>query len=318
MKTQPTTAMLVVVHGAVIFEYGDIARPSKVASVRKSVLSMLYGNYVKSGKIDLNKTVVDLRLEDKQPFLEIEKHATLEQLLTARSGIYLPNGSYGQDEVTPKRGSEYPGTHFFYNNWDFNAAGTAFEKLTGRKLYDALETDLVKPLGLQDFQRSLQKKVPVEVSLHPEYAMSLSTRDMARLGLLMARYGNWNGKQVIPTDWCGWTTSLTTRFEEINPTALRVRGQMDRWGYGMLWWVWDAPVFPGRVYNGPLQGAYSAVGAGGQFITVLPRADMVIAHKVDIDGDPKAQMSAVDYDAVLAMVIASQCPGTCKDPTVSQ
>src|SRR5206468_10055702 len=104
---------------------------------------------------------------------------------------------------------------------------------------------------------------------------------------------------------------------EINPTALRVRGQMDRWGYWMLWWVWDAPVFPGRVYTGPLQGAYSAMGAGGQFITVLPRVDVVIAHKVDIDSDPKAQMSAVDYDAVLAMVIASQCPGTCKDPTVS-
>jgi len=27
----------------------------------------------------------------------------------------------------PKRGSEVPGTHYVYNNWDFDAAGVAFE-----------------------------------------------------------------------------------------------------------------------------------------------------------------------------------------------
>jgi hypothetical protein len=60
LKTQQTTAMLVAVHGTVIFEYGDLSRVSKVASVRKSVLAMLYGNYVVSGKIDTDKTVKSL------------------------------------------------------------------------------------------------------------------------------------------------------------------------------------------------------------------------------------------------------------------
>jgi CubicO group peptidase (beta-lactamase class C family) len=150
------------------------------------------------------------------------------------------------------------------------------------------------------------------VSVHPEYAMSISTRDMARLGLLMARTGNWNGKQLVPADWVRATTALITPFDEINPTGMRVRGRPDRWGYGMLWWVWDVPVFPGNIFDGPLQGAYSAMGAGGQFITVLPQADMVIAHKVDIDKDSSASVDPMSYDTILSMAIASRCPRQCQ------
>jgi len=52
LKTQKTTAMHVSVSGQEIFEYGDLKRVSKVASVRKSVLAMLYGKYFAEGKID--------------------------------------------------------------------------------------------------------------------------------------------------------------------------------------------------------------------------------------------------------------------------
>jgi CubicO group peptidase (beta-lactamase class C family) len=312
LKTQQTTAMMVVIHGKVIFEYGDLSLTSKVASVRKSVLSMLYGNYVVSGKIDTSKTVKELGLNDRQPFSPIEEHATLEQLMTARSGIYLASGNKQLDSQVPKRGSEYPGTHFAYNNWDFNATGTAFEKLTGKSIYEALQTDLAQPIGMQDYDIAKQKKIPTDDSVHPEFAMYLSTRDMARLGLLMERYGSWNGKQIIPSDWVRYTTTLITPFEEINPTGFRVRGRPDRWGYGVLWWVWDAPTFPGNVFMGPLQGAYSAMGSGGQFITVIPNGDMVIAHKVDIDKNPAASVNALDYDAILTMVIDSKCPESCR------
>ena len=311
VKAQQTTAMMVVVHGKVIFEYGDLKLVSKVASVRKSVLSMLYGNYVVNGKIDLGKTVKELGLDDKEPFLPIEEHATLEQLLTSRSGIYLASGNKDIDAISPKRGSEYPGTHFVYNNWDFDAAFTAFEKLTGKSVYDTLESDLAKPIGMQDYDPKAQKKIPT-VSVHPEYAMYLSTRDMARLGQLMLRWGLWNGKQIVPADWIRYTTNIVTPFDEINPTSLRVRGRPDRWGYGVLWWVWDAPVFPGSIYNGPLQGAYSAMGSGGQYITVIPFEDMVIVHKVDIDKDYRANISPIGFDAILTMVLDSKCPGDCQ------
>ena len=87
LKTNRTTAMLVAVDGRILFEYGDLKRVSKVASVRKSILAMLYGKYVFDGTIDLDKTVKQLGLDDVQPFLPIEEHATLRELLTARSGV---------------------------------------------------------------------------------------------------------------------------------------------------------------------------------------------------------------------------------------
>ena len=77
-----------------------------------------------------------------------------------------------------------------------------------------------------------------------------------------------------------------------------------RWGYGVLWWVWDAPVWPG-VVTGPYQGAYSAMGANGQYITVLPALDMVIAHKVDFDEDGGREVQPLEFDAILQMVIAA-------------
>jgi hypothetical protein len=133
LKTHPTTAMMAVYKGKIVFEYGDTSRVTKIASVRKSVLDMLFAAEGKNIKEDIsNATVVQLGLQDKVPFVHPEELANFEQLISSRSGIYIPNGNTGQDATTPKRGSEYPGTHFFYNNWDFDALGTAFEKLTHR------------------------------------------------------------------------------------------------------------------------------------------------------------------------------------------
>jgi CubicO group peptidase (beta-lactamase class C family) len=311
LKTQDTGSMLVIVQGRVIFSYGDTSHTSKVASVRKSVLGMLYGNYVLNGKIDLSKTVKQLGLDDKLSFLPIEEHATLEQLLASRSGIYLPTGSSGEKDYMPPRGSEYPGVHYVYNNWDFDAAGFAFERLTGKDIYQAVQTDLALPLGMQDYAVSKQKKIPTE-GLHPEYAMNLSTRDMARLGLLMLDYGVWNGKSVIPADWVRYMTTLITPFRDINPTSLRNYGEPARWGYGFLWWVWDEPAFPGNTYSGFMQGAYSAMGTGGTFITVLPAKDMVVVHQVDIDKNYRASVSPSSYIAILSMIANANCATDCK------
>lgn len=309
LKTGDTAAMVVAVHGQVVFEYGDVRLASKVASVRKSILAMLYGPPAAAGKIDFGKKVVDLGLEEAEPFLPIERYATLEQLLMARSGIYLTSGNKELDALTPKRGSEAPGTRFQYNNWDFNAAGTAFEKLTGTSIYDALERDLARPIGMQDFDRALQQKVPSPGSVHPEYVMKLSTRDMARLGVLMSRRGRWRDQQVLPEQWCRYITTLVTPFDDIHPIGLRPRGGFDRWGYGVMWWVWESPMGPSGAVTGPLDGAYTAWGAGGQYITVLPAMDMVVAHKVDIDARGSANVSPIAYDAILAMLFESQCPG---------
>jgi len=305
-----TTAMFVSVGGRVLFEYGDVKHVSYLASVRKSVLAMLYGKYVEDGTIRLDTTLKALQFTDVDGLLPRELEATIEHLITARSGVYHPASNAGDStDSAPPRGSQAPGSYYLYNNWDFNAAGAVFEKLTGRDIYDAVESDLARPIGMQDFDRKVQRKTgDPRRSLHLAYHMHFSVRDMARIGLLMQREGNWSGQQVVPRAWARTIRSLVTPVNEMNPPGFRALGTGQRWGYGYMWWVWDAPNSPG-----PFTGAYTGMGAGGQFITVLPELDMVVAHKTDIaqvsphgPGQRRRSVTGREYDAILRMLISAR------------
>jgi len=205
LQSLDTSAMMVVSHGHVVYEYGDLAKLS----------------YLASGQIPLNKTLREMNFDDVGGLLPRELDATVENLITARSGVYHP-ASYPGDasDSAPPRGSQKPGTYYLYNNWDFNAAGAVFEKLTGKDIYDALESDLAIPIGMQDFDRSLQKKEgDAKRSIIPAYPIHLSTRDMARIGQLMLREGNWKGRQVIPREWAKRIVSLVTPVYDMNPPS---------------------------------------------------------------------------------------------------
>ena len=306
---------MVVSRGKVVFEYGDTTLVSKVASVRKSVLDLMFAVEVEHGlKLDaaMNETVVELGLEEKRaPFLESEKHATLEQLMMTRSGIYIPDGNDEQAKMMPARGSYYPGTHWFYNNWDFDAAGVAFETLTHKDLFDAMRDDLAIPLRLQDFNRARQRKNAVADSKHFEYATYLSARDMARLGLFALTHGGWGKAVWGDPGIIEYSEYPTTRYAEIDPRYVPP-GETGRWGYGMLWWAWDPPLFPGNVNAGPWQGAFSAMGSGGQYITVFPARDLVVVNKVNIDQDDQRYITGSAWMTMLEMVIDAKCDLGCK------
>ena len=318
LKTHQTDAMMVVFRGKVVFEYGDTAVVSNLASARKSVLDLLYAVEAQHGlniSEALGKSVVELGLEDKAktPFQEIEKHAVLEQLLTSRSGIYLPSGNADQAKIIPPRGSHYPGSYYFYNNWDFDSAGMAFETLTHKDIRDALRDDLAIPLSFQDFDRSRQEENPYTDSNHHGFKLELSTRDMARLGLFALRSGQWGKTTWAMPDVIQGSTFPITHFNEIGDWYWSA-GWTGRWGYGMLWWAWDAPKYPGDVMTAPYQGAFSAMGSGGQFITVFPMLDIVVTHKVNIDKDYARTVSGPTYMTILDMVIDAQCNATPETP----
>jgi CubicO group peptidase (beta-lactamase class C family) len=61
---------------------------------------------------------------------------------------------------------------------------------------------------------------------------------------------------------------------ESNPPSERYYASGMLWGYGYLWWLWED-----HHTLGVFTGAYSAQGNGGQYITVLPAIDLVVAHK---------------------------------------
>ena len=95
---------------------------------------------------------------------------------------------------------------------------------------------------------------------------------MARIGYLMLHEGSWNGTQVISRDWARRIVQVVTPLEEMNP----VRRRDGYFGYGHMWWVFDGP----RAV-GPFEGAYTARGAWGQWISVFPSESLVVAHKTN-------------------------------------
>jgi CubicO group peptidase (beta-lactamase class C family) len=273
-RTLATTGLVVVVRGWVVLDDGDTTELSYLASARKSVLAMLMGTYVARGDIRLDANLASLDVNDLGGLSDAERAATVEDLLEARSGVYHPAANPGDDSAAaPPRGSQPHGSYFLYNNWDFNALGAIFEARTGRNIYDALASNLATPLEMEDFRRDAQRKSgDLTRSIYPAYHIYLSTRDMARLGYLMLRRGRWRDTTVIPEEWVARMTSAHTPLEQMNPAKLRV----GRFGYGYLWWVFDDAASRS---GGPLAGAYSAIGAYGQYITVIPKLELVIAHK---------------------------------------
>lgn len=274
LQTLDTTALMAVQRGRVLFSYGPLEKVSILFSARKSVLAMMLGKYVASGGVDLDRTLADLGIDDLGGLLPIERQARLRDLLSARSGVYHPAANGGDDLASaPPRGSQVPDAYFLYNNWDFNAAGSAFETLTKRSIYHVFADDLATPLQLEDFDlKRHRRNGDRSKSVHLSYPFYLSTRDMTRLGYLMLQQGNWRGQQLIPADWVTTITSRVTASAEMHPARTARR----HFGYGYMWWLLEeAPA-------SPLYGAYMAWGVHGQYILVIPKRHMVIAHKREV------------------------------------
>lgn len=292
-----TTGLVVVDRGRVVFTYGDVEELSYVASVRKSILAMLYGAWVDNGTIKLDTTLAALGMDDIGGLSAGEKQATIEHVITARSGVFHP-ASYSGDDLAkaPPRQSQKPGGYMLYSNWDFNAAGHVFELLTRRSIYDELQGQLAVPLQFQDWDRKAQhKEGDLTISQYPAYPIWISTRDMARIGYLMLHEGNWNGTQVIAKAWAKRIVSVVTPVTQMNP-AERRNGP---YGYGYMWWVWDGPKA-----TGPYRGAYSAIGAVGQWIAVFPAINVVVAHKThNVYGRTTASAS---FDQILERLFAAK------------
>ena len=281
-----TSAMMVVVGGKVIFEYGDTSAVSDVSSCWPSLLSVLYGKYVHIRRINLDETLADIGISDVGGLERREQQATVRDVVSSRSCCFHPaaNEPPGKDPVP--RGSLLPGHDFTYNDWDFNVAASIFENKTGRMLADAFDTDVAQPLHFQDWDRSnFRMTGNLDVSEHLACSISLSTRDMARVGEVMLRKGRWKGLHVVPKEWVEASTRQVSRFTQGG-------------GYGYMWWIEKENQKP-AVYK----GAFSARGLNAQRITVIPALDMVIAHKASSVGG--RTMKAAEYRKLVYLAVTA-------------
>lgn len=278
-----SVALMVIENGRIVVSWGAIDTKFFCASIRKSYLSALYGIHATTGAIDLDKTLEQLGIDDNNGGLTAaEKQARVSDIIKSRSGVYHTSAAQSPSARAglPERGSHAPGTHWHYNNWDFNAAGTIFEQETGLGIFEEFQRQIAIPTGMRDFvleEDTLYDFEP-QYSIHPAYHFQMTARDMARFGLMMQRGGRWMDRQLIPESW----VEESTRSHSFVDDGL---------GYGCMWWIIEGVGF-------------MALGLGGQIIEVRPAENLTIVHLVNTDiGDT---VSVPDYLELIELVLAAR------------
>lgn len=282
-----SAAVMIVVNGEVLAEWGDTTRKIDVRSITKPLMNALYGIAVEEGKINIQRTLAELGVDDKRPPLtDGEKGGRIIDLLQARSGVYHFSGvdTPFMRENMPERESHPPGTFWFYHNWDFCALGGIYEQTTQSSLFSDFDRLIAKPLGMEDFALTdTAYEWGSRESVYPWYRFRLSARDLARFGLLYLRQGQWQGTQIIPQAWIA---------DSIKPYS--DASDWGRGGYGMLWWVTlNHRLFPGVAISG---NAFAGTGRGGDYLVIIPDLDLVVVHRTD------PPMSVVDDEQLGALL----------------
>jgi CubicO group peptidase (beta-lactamase class C family) len=284
LQQSGSDSLLLVHDGKVFFEYGDIRKKLLIHSMRKPLLNALYGISEARGQIDLDATLAELGVDDVPPSLTTqERLATLSDVLKSRSGVYHPAAaeSEGMTRSRPARGSHQPGTHYYYNNWDFNVAGRILEHAMRRRIYDAFEDEIATPLGMLDYRNRIV--IPAadgsvddadadgfyqyepESSRFPAYHFRMSAHDLALFGQLYLNRGQWHGRQIVPAEWIARSTRP---YSEIDPQY--------GLGYGMLWDV----LVPESADEAP---SFYHTGVGVHMLGVYPKHKLVMVHRVDTE-----------------------------------
>lgn len=251
-------------------------RLHSLQSVTKSVLSIAFGIAVDAGHIPGVEALV-------WPYFEAwgadlaDPHraaATLEDFLTMRSGIDWagPGQTYddGTHPTVVLEGSdawiEYvvvgrpvgtdPGTRFDYNDGVSVLVGKIVGQATGKRVDAWTEEHLFRPIGIDEYYWKLTPGGEVDT----DGGLYLSAHDLARIGYLMLREGEWNGRQIASREWVRASTSPVA--PDLNPDNDRPDA-----GYGYHWWV--------PVHDGGATRVFSANGHGGRFLHVAPGYDLI-------------------------------------------
>jgi CubicO group peptidase (beta-lactamase class C family) len=294
-----SAAVMIVEGGLVVDEWGDAAGRFPVHSVLKSFLSALYGMSVQQGRISLDRSLAEIGIDDSPPSLTpAEKQAQVRHLLQMRSGVYHPSvgESPAMAAARPARGSHPPGTFWYYNGWDFSALATIFERETRTGMFEEIRRRIAEPLQMEDFRPQDGWPVHGPQSMHPAYMMRMTARDLARFGLLFLRQGQWRGQQIVPKEWIRESTASYSDTGEYG-------------GYGYQWWVAvDGRHFPGMTAD---EGMYSAIGAYGQYIVVIPARDLVVVHRVNSDVTIR-EVDTLQFGRLLRMILEAKTTGLTK------
>ena len=263
------TAYVVLRDGAIVAEgypHGTALDRRISWSVAKSALSMLYGILLAEGAVP----PLDTEVTSVVPALKGSAYqgATVRNVMNMASGIvfnedYLDfnsdinrmgrvlalGGSMDGFAAGQSARRVAPGTDWQYVSIDTHVIGMVIRAATGRSIPDLMQDRLFRPMGLEAAPYYVTDGEGVAFVLG---GLNLTTRDYARLGLLVAQRGMWQGRQLVPADWIA---------DSIRASA--PAGAL----YGHQWWV------PEDAANGEV----FARGIYGQYIYVDTQRGVVIA-----------------------------------------
>ncbi|MCJ0763473.1 serine hydrolase domain-containing protein [Variovorax terrae] len=241
----------------------------RINSATKGVVAALTGIAIEQGRLKgTDQPVMELFADRAIANLDERKKAmTVQHLLDMTSGldwteplsdapprslIELERSANWVQYVLDRPMAQAPGTGFNYNSGGPHLLTAILARQTGMDVQDFAARHLFKPLGISDIRWRHDPQGIATGGL----GLYLQTRDMAKLGYLYLRGGEWEGAQVVPRRW------VERVYQARVPMNLSAAAD---WRYGDLWWTF------------PLRKAYMAVGYNRQIILVMPQLGLVAA-----------------------------------------
>jgi CubicO group peptidase (beta-lactamase class C family) len=266
-------SILILKDGKLVFEEyfyeHTIDKLHELRSATKSFVSALTGIAIDKGFIkSKNEKVLSFFPEyELANNSEYKKKITIENLLTNQSGLDcdVSNPNSVGNETTMNNSDDWvkftldlpmvdsPGGKGMYCSGNPITLGKIIEKTTKQSLPEFAKQNLFHPLGIKNFVWNFK---PDKSSVETFCQVYLTSRAMAKFGLLYLNKGNWNGKQIISKDWV--------------QQSLRKHSVVQGVDYGYLWWNKYLEVNGTRYYT------FGAQGNGGQKIYLLQEQNMVI------------------------------------------
>ncbi len=303
--TLSTDALLIVTDGQALGAFGKIGERYHVHSIRKVFLSALVGQHIGggAGRIGLEATLQELGIDDSpQALTPLQRRATVRHLLKSVSGINHPAAAEAglTAEKNRRLGKEEnePGEVWAYNNWDYNALTTIFERRTAMSVAEAFKSGIADPVAMQDFV--LEDVFYLEApgrSQHKAAMFRMSARDLARFGRLYLEKGVFEGRRILSGSW----------IERINAEAVDTGDAGLRSGQGYLWWIPDAQ-------SGLPAMSFWAWGFGQQALLIIPEWHSVIVHLSDTTEFRRRFFGLIQNDGLEPQAALERLIMSCQQP----